>query len=216
MHQDNDLSLASTKVARFASLGRSIKLIAGAVVVMMTWLSIGLGFVAFGLFLYLHLLLRRTHRVADVSEAGAVIAPLDGQVIAVRRGASGLTIIMAGDLSASQLIYAPISASIEDKLWIDGAYLPFEDVESHPLSARYEFLLETQEGKMISLSVFGGSWTRYIHAPFSDGQHVNQGEPFAFGLMQSLVTVHLPATYQALVGEGTHIIAQQSCIAKLG
>ena len=34
--------------------------------------------------------------------------------------------------------------------------------------------------------------------------------------MQSLVTVHLPATYQALVGEGTHIIAQQSCIAKLG
>lgn len=214
MHHDNDRPLAGTKAARFASLGMSVKVIAGALVVVMVWLSIGLGFIAFGLFLYLHLLLRHTNRLADVDEAGAIIAPLDGQVIKVRRDTSGLYIVMASDVTASQLIYAPISATIEDRLWIDGAYLPFDDVSGHPLSARYEFLLETQEGKTVSLSLFGGRWTRYLNAPFSEGQHVVQGEPFAFGLMQSLVTMHLPANYRTLVEEGTHIIAQQSCIAK--
>lgn len=214
MHQDDDRSVASESAARFASLGMSIKVIAGALVVLMAWLSIGLGFIAFGLFLYLHLLLHRRNRPAGGTATGVIMAPVDGQIIAVRRDTSGLYIVMAGDLTASQLIYAPVSARIEDKLWIDGAYLPFDDVSSHPLSARYEFLLETPEGAMISLSVFGGTWTRYLNAPFAEGQHVAQGEPFAFGLIQSLVTVHVPAHYHATVEEGTFIIAQQSCIAK--
>lgn len=213
MHQDEDTIVTSGQGARFASLGLSIKVVAGALVVIMAWISIGLGFIAFGVFLYLHLLLRRTHRVADHQEDGAIMAPLDGKVIAVRRDSSGLTIIMTGDMTASQLIYAPIGARIEDRLWIDGAYLPFDDVSTHPLSARFEYLLETPAGKLISLSLFGGRWTRYINAPFAEGQHVAQGEPFAFGLMQSLVSVHLPVDYQALVGEGMHIISQQSCIA---
>lgn len=213
MHQDDDKPITAEQGARFASLGISIKVVAGALVVVMAWLSVGFGFIAFGLFLYLHLLLRRTNRVADSREAGAIIAPLDAKVIAVRRDNTGLTIVMSGDVMASQLIYAPINARIEDRLWIDGAYLPFDDVSCHPLSARYEYLLETQVGKIISLSVFGGRWTRYINAPFADGQTVTQGEPFAFGLMQSLVTLHLPAHYQETVAEGMHIIAQQSCIA---
>ena len=180
----------------------------------MAWFSVGLGFIAFCLFLYLHLLLRHSNRRADSLDKGAIIAPIDGQVIAVRRDSAGLYIVMAGDMTASQIVYAPIASRIEDKLWIDGAYLPFDDVNSHPLSARYEFLLETSQGKIISLSLFGGKWTRHITAPFTEGMSVIQGEPFAFGLMQSLVTLHLPADYQPLVEEGAYIVAQQSCIAK--
>ena len=218
MPKDNRASYRNKSLmlpaARFADIGLSAKLIMGAVVIIATWLSLGLGFIALGLFLYLHLLLYQRPPVAITAPKGSVLAPLDGRLIAMRRDETGLYLMLEGQSVASQIIYAPLDATIEDKLWIDGAYLPFDDSGTHPLTARYDYLLQLEDGKTANFSLFCGPWTRFIAAPFSDGQSMRQAEPFGYGLLRSLVTIHLPLGYDAVMEEGSYCIAQQSCIAK--
>lgn len=212
-----DNEIAQTPIAkdvRFGTLGLSVKLIAGLLVIVMTWLSLSLGVAGFGLFLYLHLLLRFHPAPLAGVPSRDVCAPLSGRVVAVRDDRDGVQIDIEGDMTASQVIYAPLSAVIEDKLWIDGAYLPFHDGGSHPLNARYDFLLQLETGGRASFSLFGGQWTRYIHAPFSEGQAINQGEPFGFGLLCSLVTVQLPKGYHAVVAKGDLVLARANIIAQ--
>lgn len=217
MRQDDSRPDDMMQKPRFAELGSQIKVIAGVAVIVMTWLSIGLGFISFGLFLYLHLLLHKTNRPrnaeADSQNDAPILAPMTGHIVAIRKDSNGLQLDVAGDMLASQLIYAPIAAKIDDKLWIDGLYERFDDARIHPLRARYDFLFETSDEALITLSLFGGKWTRYIHAPFSAGQVIRCGEPFAVGLCQSLITLHLPNDYQCLAREGDYCIARQSLLA---
>lgn len=213
----DDDKIAQTPIAdevRFGTLGFSVKLIAGLAVIVMTWLSLSLGIAGFGLFLYLHLLLRFHQAPLAGVPNHDVCAPLSGRVVALREDKDSLQIDIQGDLTTSQIIYAPLSAVIEDKLWIDGAYLSFDDGGSHPLNARYDFLLRLETGALASFSVFGGQWTRYIHAPFAEGQAIHQGEPFGFGLLCSLVTVQLPKGYHARVAKGDHLLARTSIMAQ--
>ena len=210
---DPKASLAGQQ-GRFGVIGMREKLIAGALVILCCWLSLGLGFLAFGGFLYLHLLLRDTphfhHSLADTD----IIAPLSGQILAVRHDEQGVSIDIAGDGMSSQLIYAPLSARIEDKLWIDGTYMAFDDATSHPLRARYDFLAQSTSGDVINLSLFGTSLTRYIHAPFVEGQNMVAQEAFAFGLLRSYLTLQLPKSYQPLISQGDYCIAKQTLLAK--
>ena len=215
MHHDDKADFYNHGTgARFGMLGGRVKLAVGAFAILCCWLSIGLGFVAFGLFLFLHILLQENKRRARQEFVGDIQAPLEGRIQAIRQDGNGLQIDIAGHNVASQVIYAPIASRVEDKLWIDGTYLPFDDATAHPLRARYDFLLETEQGQLITLSLFGGTWTRYIYAPFTEGQYVGLGEPFAFGLIQSLITLQLPKDYEAVVAVGDDIIAKQTTIAR--
>ena len=202
---------------RFRHIGRRASLISGAIVILLSWLSLGLGFVAFIGFLYLHLLLAEADRPLHGYQEGEIIAPLDGRILAIRRKALGqqsaIQIDIMGHLTGSQVIYAPANALIEDKLWIDGSYLPFEDEGIHPLRARYDFMMQLSGGAFITLSLFGGSWTRYLHAPFSEGQHIRAGEPFAYGIARSLITLDLPAGYERSLQKGDYLIACQTMLA---
>lgn len=209
-YQDNTPSAA---MPRYRAIGGRLKLITALIVILLTWISLGLGFIAFGLFLYLHILLRQSHRVRSGLSNQGMIAPLDGQILAVRRNKDGLQIDMRGDVFGSQIIYAPSAAVIEDKLWIDGAYLSFDDSTAHPLRARYDFLLRTELDDFVTLSLFGGQWTRYIYAPFIEGQKMQAGEPFAFGLGYSLLTLQLPAKFATSLSVGDICIAGQTILA---
>lgn len=217
MHFDDQNSYQDSPLLahmpRYNDIGGRLKLIAGLIVILLTWVSLGLGFIAFGLFLYLHILLRQTQRLRHVSAEPVMMAPLDGQVLTVRLTNDGLQIDMKGDVFGSQIIYAPTKAVIEDKLWIDGTYLPFDDSAAHPLRARYDFLIRTQTDDFVTLSLFGGQWTRYIHAPFIDGQKMQAGEPFAFGLGCSLLTLQLPARFSTNLSAGDICVAGQTILA---
>ena len=53
-------------VFRFHELGFATKVVAGAMVIIITWLSLPLGFLAFGAFLFLHLLLDGHHAASQL------------------------------------------------------------------------------------------------------------------------------------------------------
>ena len=200
--------------ARYGALGSRVKLVAGAFTILCCWFSLGLGFIAFGSFLFLHIVLQENSRIARQEFSGDIVAPLNGRITAIRQDGNMLQIDMTAHALSSQIIYAPLGAKVEDKIWIDGTYLPFDDASSHPLRARYDYLLQSEAGQLITLSLFGADLTRYIYAPFAEGQYVRLGEPFAFGLMRSNLTIQLPQDYEAVIAIGDDVIAKQSCLAR--
>lgn len=200
-------------VFRFHELGFATKAVAGAIVIVITWLSLPLGFVAFGGFLFLHLLLRPIQR-GTISSDG-LVAPIDGMITDVRQDGAHWRIELLADSFQSQLIYAPIKAVVSDKLWIDGDYLAHEEEASEALNARYEYQLSSPEGSDIIFTIYGARWTRLLHMPFSEGQAMVAGEPFGYGLLRSHVAILVPYDSSILVQKGQACLAKQTILASL-
>ena len=200
-------------VFRFQELGFAAKVVAGAMVIIVTWLSLPLGFLAFGAFLFLHLLLRSITR--DITTADGLVAPIDGVITDVRQDGAHWRIELLADSFQSQLIYAPTEAVVADKLWIDGDYLDHQEEASEALNARYEYQLTSSKGIDIIFTIYGARWTRLLHMPFAEGQAMVAGEPFGYALLRSHVAILVPIDAQILVQQGHACLAKQTFLATL-
>ncbi|MGC6516728.1 MAG: phosphatidylserine decarboxylase [Candidatus Puniceispirillaceae bacterium] len=204
--------------ARFQEIGFSTKAVMGALVVIATLFSVGLGFVAFGLFLYLHLLLQIKHR-PPLGAKGDIAAPVDGVIHNITKHENSIIIEIRADKAGSQVFYAPLTARLDDKLFIDGVYLPLHDEAAQPLNARFDLLFQTTDmpddkAGQITMSVIGSQWSRLTQIPFMEGQMIEAGEPFGFSLFQSCIILQLPPDYKIMVMPKTHCLANQTIIAK--
>lgn len=201
------------RVFRFHELGFAAKAVAGALVIIFTWLALPLGVLAFGGFIFLHLLLRPIER--NLISADDIIAPIDGVITDVRQEGAHWRIELLADHFQSQLIYAPTEALVADKLWIDGDYLSHEEEASEALNARYEYQLTSPKGFDVILSIYGARWTRLLHMPFAEGQAMVAGEPFGYGLLRSHVAILLPNDAQISVQKGHSCLAKQTILATI-
>ena len=207
-----------TKRARYQTISFVLKAVTGACVIALAWFNAGLGFVGFGVFLYLHLLLHESQRQAGkMPQLGSILCPLDGTVCAVRHHEGYSEIDIQGDLLSSQMIFSPVAGKIDDRLWIDGVHLPVADQDAGVLNARLDFSISvitaSDKQNAISLSLIAGPVTRYLYSPFVEGQVIDYAEPFGFALLRSVVTLRVPSTYQILVKSGESCLSRQTMIA---
>ena len=199
---------------RFQTIGWNIKAVAALVVVFLSWLYLPLGVISFIGFLYLCLLLQMPKRQLPKIDTKVAIAPIDGCITQLSCDDDHITIDMQSHLTSSQIVFAPQSGIIEDKLWVDGAYMKRDEDLFDMLAARQEWLIANDDGQHISLIQYSSPQTRYITGSLTTGQKVTMAEPFALGLLRSHIRLRLPREYQLEVYEGQSIIAGESILAR--
>ena len=199
---------------RFQTIGWNIKAIAALVVIFLSWLYLPLGVIGFIGFLYLCLLLHMPDRHMTDRAIGLTLAPIDGRITFLSCHENHILIDMMAHMTSSQIIFAPQSGVIEDKLWIDGAYINNDKVHFEMLAARQEWLIIADDGDQIGLIQFTSPQTRYVTGALTVGQKITMAEPFALGLLRSHIRLRLPKDYQLAVYEGQSIIAGETILAR--
>ena len=104
---------------------------------------------------------------------------------------------------------------VDDKLWVDGVYLDYEDAAATLMNAHYSYRIATNFGIPVTLSVMGGAFTRFIHMPFEEGQSLQAGEAFGFALLRGCITMSIPAHMRVPVSKGQSCFATQTCLAQI-
>ena len=202
---------------RFHTIGWNIKAIAALLVVFFVWLYLPLGVIGFIGFLYICLLLQTPIRqlpAALPDDNDLIIAPLDGRVTHLDCDDAHIIVDIQSHLTASQIIFAPTSGVIEDKLWIDGAYISADTPHFELLSARQEWLISLSDDEQLSLVQYALPQTRYLTSTLITGQKITMGEPFAVGLLRSHIRLTLPSHYQLEVYQGQSCLAGETIIAR--
>ena len=198
---------------RFQTIGWNIKAIAALGVIFLSWLYLPLGVIGFIGFLYLCLLLHMPDRQMPDQASELTLAPIDGRITSLSCHENHIIIDMMAHMTSSQIIFAPQSGVIEDKLWIDGAYMNSNTAHYEMLAARQEWLITVDNGDQISLIQYTSPQTRYVTGALTVGQKITTSEPFALGLLRSHIRLRLPKEYQLAVYEGQSIIAGETIIA---
>ena len=199
---------------RFQTIGWNIKAIAALVVIFLSWLYLPLGVIGFIGFLYLCLLLHMPDRQMPDKASGVTLSPIDGRITSLSCHENHVIIDMMAHMTSSQIIFAPQSGVIDDKLWIDGAYINSDTAHFEMLAARQEWLITTDDGDQIGLIQYTSPQTRYVTGALTVGQKITIAEPFALGLLRSHIRLRLPKDYQLEVYEGQSIIAGETIIAR--
>ena len=199
--------------SRFTHIGFAVKAVAGMMVILLSLIALPLGVLGLFLFLYLHLLLHPIKRSLHEDDITMITAPIDGIVTDIRQTSSGCHIDINASLLASQICYAPIGGHVIDKIWMDGTYLPEHDPLARTTNARYDLLIQAYHDEVVTVSLYGTAITRYLFCPHAEGQSIAVGEPCGFGLIQSIVTLRLPASYYVMVKQGQAVFATQTKIA---
>ena len=204
---------------RFQTIGWNIKAIGALIVVFLIWLYLPLGVIGFIGFLYLCLLLHTPLRQLPASlpqNNDIITAPIDGRITHLDCGDDHIIIDILCHLTSSQIVFAPLSGVIEDKLWIDGAYMNADTPHFEMLSARQEWVISHADGQQVTLIQFASPQTRYLTSALTTGQQVVMGEAFALGLMRSHIRLIVPSHYQLEVYEGQSCLAGESVLARDG
>ena len=197
--------------SRFHRLGFSVKAITASIVAFCVWLYLPLGVLAFGCFLYLHLLLRYVARTP--ADTTSILSPIDGRVVTIENDGDSTQLTLMSDWLGSQMIYAPMTGVVHDKLWMDGLYLPPNVATEASDAARFEVYMRDNDDRAIIMKLYGTHFTRLLHVPFEEGQSVMRGEPFGFALLRAQITIHLPQDFKIKVSEGEYCLAGQTAIA---
>ena len=202
---------------RFQTIGWNIKAIGALIVVFLLWLYLPLGVIGFIGFLYLNLLLHIPDRqlpAALPQDNDLITAPIDRRITHLDCGGDHIIIDILAHITSSQIVFAPLSGVIEDKLWIDGAYLSADTPHFEMLSARQEWVIHHADGQQVTLIQFASPQTRYLTSALTTGQQISMAEPFALGLMRSHIRLILPSHYQLDIYEGQSCLAGESILAR--
>ena len=202
---------------RFQTIGWNIKAMAALLVIFLSWLYLPFGVIGFIGFLYLCLLLHIPQRQLPAGlpqDSDIIIAPIDGRITYLGCDEGHVIIDIQAHMTASQIVVSPISGVIEDKLWIDGAYISADTPHFEMLAARQEWLFTTPDGQNMSLLQFTSPLTRYLTSAFTTGQKISMAEPFALGLLRTHIRLILPASYHLEVYEGQSCLAGETLLAR--
>ena len=159
---------------RFPAIGWNIKAIAALLVVFFVWLYLPLGVIGFIGFLYVCLLLQTPKRqlpAAHESDSQSDVILLMN-VTHLDCDDDHIIVDIQSHLTASQIIFAPTSGVIEDKLWIDGAYISADTPHFELLSARQELLISLSDDEQLSLVQYASPQTRYLTSALITGPKI--------------------------------------------
>ena len=189
-----------------------VMLVIGLITVILTFLALPLGLMSLAGMSYLYFLCRPL--LPSKQDATTIFAPAEGIISELKTSDKGTHIYIQQRWDARVSLAMPVSGRIEQNLYIDGAYLPKTDTAFQSMNARRELLIETANGKLITLVQWATPTSRFLLSNVLEGQNLAQGSLCAVNLLGGYVEVILPASYHVVAEVGDYSIAGHTCLAQ--
>lgn len=167
---------------------------------------------------------RDPDRVTPLRE-GLVIAPADGQVVAIDRVAAPPELALEGGERVRISIFlsifdmhinrAPVAGRITRSVYVPGAFIRASDDQASDENERRALVIETPSGDEVAVLQIAGMISRRIITFAGEGDTVGVGQRFGLIRFGSRVDLYLPNGQAALVSVGQRMIAGETVVADL-
>ena len=199
--------------------GWPVKACVGLLCVGLLAISLPLGVLGFGLFIYIFLILRVTVRPSStVLQDEVIYAPIDGQIVTVHELKEGKkAVIMQPDLFDSHLHYAPVAGQIEDITWVHGSF-NFNALDEilNDTRVRREISWKTKRGRHVELIQFGSIWCRLIQCYLREGRETVAARPAGLAVFRGVVMVKFTSSESLKIVPGQRCLAAQTPLGQAG
>ncbi|MGI9425655.1 MAG: phosphatidylserine decarboxylase [Hyphomicrobiaceae bacterium] len=167
---------------------------------------------------------RDPDRVTPLRE-GLVIAPADGQIVAIDRVAPPPELALDGGERVRISIFlsifdmhinrAPVAGRITRSVYVPGAFIRASDDQASDENERRALVIETPGGAEIAVLQIAGMISRRIVTFAGEGDTVGVGQRFGLIRFGSRVDLYLPNGQAALVSIGQRMMAGETVVADL-
>ncbi len=198
--------------------GWPVLALAGAICICLLALYLPAGLMGFAGFIYLVILLRDPLPASDglVQQDGHVYAPIDGVILHVdfdpdRHQA---LVRMQASWLDSHLFFAPVTGLVDEHIWYDGKFSPFEwNADVPQTNARLETVFVTPSQKQIRLVCYGTPTARLVQAFIQEGRFVDGAQPIGLSLFMGCFDVIFKTDKAPPVHAGQRCLAGQTALS---
>lgn len=156
-----------------------------------------------------------------VSEASAVLSPADGRVVRIEqvrdpyaeRDALLISVFMSVFNAHSNRI--PVDGTVRRIQYTPGQFLNAEIDKSSELNERNAVVIETSQGRVVTLVQVAGLIARRVLCYLDEGDRVARGQRYGFIRFGSRVDVYLPLEASPRVAPGDRVLATSTVLATL-
>jgi len=198
-----------------SDLARPVLFLAGLLVIVLTLVWLPLGLLGLLGFVWLVLVSRPPHPGPASPQAEFICAPIDGQLLDLRRNGEQVILSFQTGWLSSHVWVMPTSAEIDQNLFIDGVFLENDDAASRQLNARREIEMLAEGGARLTLIQWGGPLARYLACPAPEGRKMTVGTPAGLTLLHGRIDLVLPPGSKILAQPGMRCLAGETILAEL-
>ncbi len=149
------------------------------------------------------------------SEAGVVVAPADGRIIAIEDTAGGGK--MVGIFLAVYDVHinrSPVAGTIEETRYRPGKFLAAFKANASEANEQNAIDIRTDSGENFRVVQIAGLIARRIVSWRSKGDTLARGERFGLIQFGSRTDLHLPPGYEVSVAKGDRVRGGESILAR--
>ncbi len=160
-------------------------------------------------------------RTPNTTDANAVFAPADGQVVVVEQTTDPYRHIPALKISVFMNVFnahsqrSPVNGTVEYVRYYPGAFVNAVLAKASLENERNALLLKLDSGQLITVVQVAGLIARRILCYAKAGTHLAIGERYGFIRFGSRLDVYLPPTSQPAVAIGDKVYAGKDVLARL-
>ncbi|WP_420141171.1 phosphatidylserine decarboxylase [Sphingomonas sp.] len=209
--------------------GRKFALIAGAITLVLFWLSTSLGWIGVGITIWVAAFFRDPIRSVPLGK-DLVVSPADGLVTMIQEVDPPIELTGEGALPPGRCMRvsifmsvfdvhinrAPIGGTITRVVYIAGKFLNASLDKASEENERQHFLMTGHDGTLIGFTQIAGLVARRIVPFVKTGDMVAAGQRIGLIRFGSRVDVYLPAGTAAKVTLGQRAIAGETVLARIG
>ncbi len=154
-------------------------------------------------------------------QAGAVLSPADGRIVAVERTQDACAEREAIKISVFMNVFnvhsnrSPVDGTVRKVQYFPGKFVNADLDKASLENERNAMMLETAEGQSITVVQVAGLIARRILCYAKPGDVLTRGQRYGFIRFGSRVDVYLPLTATARVAIGDKVAATSTILAKL-
>lgn len=160
-------------------------------------------------------------RTPNTTDANAVFAPADGQVVVVEQTTDPYRHVPALKISVFMNVFnahsqrSPVNGTVEYVRYYPGAFVNAVLAKASLENERNALLMKLDSGQLITVVQVAGLIARRILCYAKPGTHLAIGERYGFIRFGSRLDVYLPPTSQPAVAIGDKVYAGQDVLARL-
>ena len=159
-------------------------------------------------------------RTPNTTDANAVLAPADGQVVVEQttdpyRHVPALKISVFMNVFNAHSQRSPVNGTVEYVRYYPGAFVNAVLAKASLENERNALLMKLDSGQLITVVQVAGLIARRILCYAKPGAHLAIGERYGFIRFGSRLDVYLPPTSQPAVAIGDKVYAGKDVLARL-
>ena len=160
-------------------------------------------------------------RTPNTTDANAVLAPADGQVVVVEQTTDPYRHVPALKISVFMNVFnahsqrSPVNGTVEYVRYYPGAFVNAVLAKASLENERNALLMKLDSGQLITVVQVAGLIARRILCYAKPGAHLAIGERYGFIRFGSRLDVYLPPTSQPAVAIGDKVYAGKDVLARL-